>query len=338
MRAYFYAVLAFFCLSANVNAQDTVRVKNNFQEAIVKAQEGSFISFYFSDYPFSALPDSLFKIPQDKLVALEIYNSSIFHLDENLTQFSNLDYFSMTWNKKKECPFQNFPTILLQMPQMKHISLEGQTIGEMPTEFHQLKKLEYLALVNCTVNDLSSIYGSPNLRFLQLKCNELSTIPKGIERLSLLETLWLEGGTCSNGEMISLPSDFVKLRRLKSLKIGGGLQKIFRLPESFYKLEKLEKLELENMAMENLPKKFHLLKNLKYFSLATDSRFKSFPSAFTELQQLDEFYFQIHSNRSNTKVSKQILDTKVSFQSWGAGLKAFSFQILSDKINSIGSN
>jgi len=135
MKAYLYAALVLLCLSANANAQDTLVIKNNFQAAIQAAQKGSFVSFHFSNYPFSALPDSLYKIPEDKLVGLEIHNSSIFHLDKRMTSFSKLDYFSMTWTKKKECPFQNFPTILLQMPQLKHISLEGLKIGEMPNEF-----------------------------------------------------------------------------------------------------------------------------------------------------------------------------------------------------------
>jgi len=188
------------------------------------------------------------------------------------------------------------------------------------------------------MNDLAPIYGLTGLRFLQLKCNNISTIPKGIERLSKLETLWLEEGTCSNNEIISLPSDFAKLPRLKALKIGGGLQQVFGLPENFHKLAKLEKLEMKNIALEGLPKKFHLLDNLKHFSLTTDHRFTAFPNTFKELEQLEEFYFQISSQKPNSKISKQVIESEESFKEWGANLKRFLFQIQADKIQSIGSN
>lgn len=111
-------------------------------------------------------------------------------------------------------------TLIGNMQDMRGLFLfENLLTGTIPPEIGELSSLMYIHLDN------NILTGS---------------IPSEVTKMSRLETLWLHKNTLTG----SLPDNIGSLSAMRHLKLKGNKQLGGTLPDSFYKLTKLDRLDL----------------------------------------------------------------------------------------------
>lgn len=104
------------------------------------------------------------------------------------------------------------------------------------------------------------VFGMTKLLELNLRCNQISAIPKEIAMLRALEVLIV-----SDNQLTELPREIVELKKLKTLDVAENYIK--RLPDDIGSLSKLETLRANRNRLVALPNSIKKCTRLKAINL-----------------------------------------------------------------------
>lgn len=170
-----------------------------------------------------------------------LHETKLKSLPQDLLNLRNLKRLSLS-----KCEIESFPMDLLQMEQLEALVLHGNNIKTIPHEISVLTDLKYLNLGNCHLSEFpNEILSLSELTNLIIDDNNLKQIPDDISLLSNLEILRLRSTNISK-----LPDSIGMLTNLKYLDISMDTlydqypNSITELPYSFGGLINLEGLRL----------------------------------------------------------------------------------------------
>lgn len=168
------------------------------------------------------------------------------------------------------------------------LSRPNWRLDSIPNEIGYLTSLTSLDLYcehyTLNINELPKEIGNlHNLRYLNLHSVRFPELPKEIGKLINLEHLIL-----SFSDIPYLPKEIGTLINLKTLSLRCNTR-ITTLPMELFNLNKLEKLNLEWLALTELPKEIGNLSNLKMLSLI-GLKINKLPKEIMKLQNLEAIY------------------------------------------------
>ncbi|WP_341731216.1 leucine-rich repeat domain-containing protein [Microcoleus sp. EPA2] len=171
----------------------------------------------------------------------------------------------------------------------------GNKLTEFPDAVLQLTNLKILSLVENQITSIPEAIGQlSNLRDLNLNENQITEIPEAIGQLCNLTGLYL-----GNNRITFIPDAIGQLSNLTWLALGGN--QITEIPEAIGQLSNLTELSLWNNqiaqipdALEKLCKALAQLSNLTHLNLRYN-QITQIPEALVQLSQLREL--NLNSNQ-----------------------------------------
>ncbi|WP_293276673.1 MULTISPECIES: COR domain-containing protein [unclassified Microcoleus] len=155
----------------------------------------------------------------------------------------------------------------------------GNKLTEFPDVVLQLTNLKILSLFNNQITSIPEAIGQLlNLTQLDLRDNQITSIPEAIGQLSNLRVLSL-----FNNQITSIPEAIGQLSNLKQLDLRDN--QITSIPEAIGQLSNLRQLFLWNNQITSIPEAIGLLSNLKQLDLR-DNQITSIPEAIGQLSNL----------------------------------------------------
>lgn len=168
-----------------------------------------------------------------KLVHLNLLRNNLTTLPPGIGDLVNLSSLELANNK-----LSKLPSSIGRLFRLNHLNLESNMLADLPRDFGQLK-CEVLNLnYNKFLNVPDCIMSMKNLHRLSVMGNELTSLPIGMQRCTLLEALLL-----SRNKINILPDSIVDLRNLRELWLDHN--QLSSLPSKFHRLTKLKVLKLQ---------------------------------------------------------------------------------------------
>ncbi|MEG3927152.1 leucine-rich repeat domain-containing protein [Microcoleus sp. T3_D1] len=187
-----------------------------------------------------------------------------------------LDYEKREWIGNK---LTEFPDAVLQLTNLKTLSLVENQITSIPEAIGQLSNLRDL---NLSSNQITSIPEDlaqlSNLTKLYLHTNQITSIPEDLAQLSNLTKLYL-----GKNQITSIPEDLAQLSNLTELVLWNN--QITSIPEAIGQLSNLTALLLDNNQITSIPEAIGQLSNLTALVLG-DNQITSIPEAIGQLSNL----------------------------------------------------
>jgi len=152
-----------------------------------------------------------------------------------------------------------FPAIT-SLTNLKKLVIDDTSITNIPEEIGNLKNLEHLVLSSSDFQEIpSSIKNLKKLKYLDLSLNELTALPTGLSNK-------IEHLDISNNNILTLPSDFNKLKNIQylSLSNNGAITNLNLLKN----LKKIQTLHLESLELKEIPSWLKNLKQLEFLNLS----------------------------------------------------------------------
>ncbi|MEH2308289.1 COR domain-containing protein, partial [Nostoc sp.] len=137
-----------------------------------------------------------------------------------------------------------------------------------------------------------------NLQSLNLKSNQLSSLPPEIVQLTNLQSLYL-----NNNQLSSLPPEIGQLTNLQSLYLNNN--QLSSLPPEIGQLTNLQSLYLESNQLSSLPPEFGQLTNLQTLNLESN-QLSSLPPEIRQLSNLKK----LDLRRNPVPIPPEILGSK----------------------------
>ncbi len=206
------------------------------------------------------------------------------------------------WDEEKQQILGNklteFPDVILQLTNLKILSLRQNQITSIPEAIAQLFNLTQLDLSrNHQITAIPEAIGQlSNLTELDLDFNQITAIPEAIGQLSNLTELNLH-----SNRITFIPESIFKLSNLTQLDLGRN--QITLIPKSIFKLSNLTELNLHSNKITFIPESIFKLFNLTRLDLGRN-QITLIPEAIAKLSNLTQLclgYNQI------TEISEAIL-------------------------------
>ncbi|XP_032074858.1 leucine-rich repeat-containing protein 40 [Thamnophis elegans] len=236
------------------------------------------------------------------LTVLDVHDNQLTSLPSAIGSLENLQKLNVSHNK-----LQKIPEELTQLKHLRSLLLQHNELYHLPDEFGQLVSLEELDISNNHISGIPTSFAFLiNLVRLNLSSNQLRNLPTEISAMKSLRQLdctknFLETIPPELGSMVSLEQlylrrnklcylpDFHSCTYLKELHVGENQIEILRaeqlknlislcvlelrdnklksLPDEITLLQGLERLDLSNNDISNLPCKLGNLSQLKFLAL-----------------------------------------------------------------------
>ena len=153
---------------------------------------------------------------------------------------------------------------------VKVLTLGGRNILKGLEPLNEFQNLEGIRIVATSEKNLQIVFNIlsklKKLKYLSVNCG-LQQLPTNITKLTELKFLSL-----TDNNLTKLPKDFYKLKKLEYLNLGtitGHFQKgndFKEIPKEVFKLKKLRFLYIRDNKIQEIPKSIRKLKNLHYLS------------------------------------------------------------------------
>jgi len=144
------------------------------------------------------------------------------------------------------------------------LSLNSNSLVELPAAFEQLQKLRRLRLESNLFRTLPApVLRLARLQELGMGCNQLTGLPDDINALERLEDLYLV-----SNEISFLPHTLGALSRLRRLELSANA--LYELPRSVANLRALESLWLSSNSLATFPQQLCALDNLTTLDLQSN--------------------------------------------------------------------
>jgi len=170
---------------------------------------------------------------------------------------------------------------------LRVFDLSKNRIKKLPSEIGLLASLTFLDLSFNQIDTLPPEIGElKSLTQLDLSGNNFTFLPPEIGKLKNLTFLRL-----FQHKLTSLPPEIGKLTNLEYLELTNFNEKLKKLilPNEFWNLKKLKKLDLECCLIEELPHEIANLSNLKFLDLQIN-KLKVLPEEIGNLKNLETLY------------------------------------------------
>lgn len=258
----------------------------------------------------------------NKLVSLELQRNFIGKIPNSVCQLANLTILNLQCNELDRLPkgfgqlkslqlldassnrFVHYPEVVNDCTNLLQVNLSYNKIHSLPSSINNLIKLAKMNLSHNKLTEINDLSGMKNLRTLNLQHNRIASIKTDA---SNLQNLFLTGNRISSfcdvlpklraleiqeNPMTSISyQDFYPMS-MTSLSLSKA--KLASVPgELFVKLSQLEKLDLSENNLAQLPKEISLLNKLVYLSVARN-KLESLPEGFPRLTSLKTL--DLHSN------------------------------------------
>ncbi len=158
------------------------------------------------------------------------------------------------------CDVDRLPATLLDLPELRHLSVLGCPITELP-EFGNMPKLQTLHLPDNELTRLPENIGKlTNLKRLAVDSNNLEALPDSLTRLSNLEKL-----NVSFNQISRLPDGMKGMTSLQNLNIGSNM--LQELPDDLAVLP-LVKLKANQIGFQEIPPVILSIESLEVLKLS----------------------------------------------------------------------
>ncbi|EDO17570.1 hypothetical protein Kpol_534p51 [Vanderwaltozyma polyspora DSM 70294] len=257
-----------------------------------------------------------------KLVSLELQRNFIKKVPNSIAALTNLTILNLQCNCLKKLPkgfgklknlqlldlssnyFVEYPEVINNCTNILQIDLSYNKIVSIPSSINQLVKLAKMNLSHNKLTNINDLSGMKNLRTLNIRHNRITTIKTNA---SNLQNLFLTNNRISTFDdklpklraleipgnpITSIPyQDFFPLN-MTSLSLNKA--KLSSIPgELFVKLARLEKLDISENNLTQIPSQISMLNKLIYLSIARN-KIESLPKEFSKLTNLKTL--DLHSN------------------------------------------
>lgn len=243
------------------------------------------------------VPNSIFKL--SNLTILNLQCNELDRLPKGFGQLKNLQLLDLSSNR-----FVHYPEILNECTNLLQINLSYNKISSLPKSTNRLIKLAKMNLSHNKLTEINDLSGMKNLRTLNLQHNRIGSIKTCA---SNLQNLFLTDNRISSfndvlpklraleieeNPMTSISYKDYYPMSMTSLSLSKA--KLASVPaELFIKLSRLEKLDLSQNNLTQLPEEISLLNRLVYLSVARN-KLESLPVGFSKLTSLKTL--DLHSN------------------------------------------
>ncbi len=215
------------------------------------------------------------------LKSLDVSSSSLTEFPPVIAdKYHQLEYLNLDYNS-----IGSLPENIGNLKKLKYFSLTGSSGRggfSMPSSFGDLESLEYLELSSLVFSAIPESFGKlKNLRYFSFEGKPIVTLPDNIGDLKNLEVLY--GST-----MKSLPASVTKLTKLRRLDFTVG-DSWATMPADIGNLKMLDTLELRGNYFE-VPPSFAKLTDLSILTLSSPV-LKSLPENIGNLKKLKYLTF-----------------------------------------------
>ena len=257
-----------------------------------------------------------------KLVSLELQRNFIRKVPNSISKLTNLTILNLQCNGLEKLPkgfsnlkclqlldissntFVSYPEVINGCINLLQVDLSYNKIGLLPESTNKLVKLAKMNLSHNKLTSIGDLSGMKNLRTLNLRHNRITVIKTNAASLQNLfitdnristfdDTLpKLRALEIQENPITSIPYQDFYPWNMTSLSLSKA--KLASIPgELFLKLSKLEKLDLSENNLTQIPKEISMLTKLIYLSLARN-KLEGLPSEFSLLKNLKTL--DLHSN------------------------------------------
>ncbi|MEG4030214.1 MULTISPECIES: leucine-rich repeat domain-containing protein [unclassified Microcoleus] len=214
------------------------------------------------------------------------------------------------WDEEKEGWLDNklteFPDAVLQLTNLKILSLWNNQISQIPQAIGQLSNLTRFDLWNNQITSIPEAIGQlSNLTQLDLSSNQITSIPKAIGQLSNLTQLDL-----SSNQITSIPEAIGQLSNLTQLDLHGN--QITEIPEAIGQLSNLTELHLMLNQITGIPEAIGQLSNLTKLHLMFN-QITEIPEVIGQLSNLTELDLTINQITSIPEAIAQLSNLRLLF-------------------------
>ncbi|MHA2105334.1 MAG: leucine-rich repeat domain-containing protein [Candidatus Hodarchaeales archaeon] len=134
------------------------------------------------------------------------------------------------------CKFDNFPEEIVNLVNIRHLSLSTTNIHNISGNIDALVNLEKLLLPNNQITTIpKEIFNLMEVSVLDLSQNKINILSQEISKLDLLRRLLI-----SNNNLRTIPESISNLKNLQKLDLSFNL--IDKLPEFIFNLKNLKQL------------------------------------------------------------------------------------------------
>ena len=220
----------------------------------------------------SSFPDVFAKLHQLKSVCLAAISDQI---PSSLWSLSNLNQLCL-WRINQPLPVSGFYNLC----NLKSLKLWFiNTDDEFPDAIAELKKLEELNIIGCTLKRIPEKFSNlTQLNKVYIQGAGLTDFPDAAVPVAPIQKLSL----CSNA-LSSLPDELRLLEKLEELNVSKN--RLTSLPAGMGDLKNLKKLTLFGNCLKTVPEEFSGLSKLELLDIA-DNKITDIPSACASLSSL----------------------------------------------------
>ncbi|MEG3989361.1 leucine-rich repeat protein [Microcoleus sp. S28C3] len=225
---------------------------------------------------------------EENLTELDLSGLDLEELPGEIGKCTQLETLVLgKWDEEKRKWVGNqltkFPDAVLQLTNLKILSIANNQITSIPEDIGQLSNLTDLNLSNNQITSIPEDIGQlSNLTDLNLSNNQITSIPEALGQLSNLTDLNLRWN-----RITSIPEALGELSNLTGLDLHWN--QITSIPEALGQLSNLTALDLSDNQITSIPEAFGELSNLTELYLS-ENQITSIPEAFGELSNLTELY------------------------------------------------
>ncbi|XP_034676085.1 disease resistance protein RPV1-like isoform X2 [Vitis riparia] len=240
----------------------------------IRRNMGRLKSLHLRRSGIQEIPSSIEYLPALEVLLLD----GCRNFDKFQDNFGNLRHLRFIHAKKAD--IKELPEIHV-MKRLKHLSLSGTGIKELPNAFGCLEALKFLDLSYSNFEEFPEIQNMGSLRELFLNETAIKELPCSIGHLTELRHLNLEN--CKN--LRSLPNSICGLKSLAFLDLNG-CSNLVAFPEIKEDMEYLKELLLSKTPITELPPSIEHLKGLQQLKLKNCEKLVTLPNSIGNLTHL----------------------------------------------------
>ncbi|MEG4404164.1 leucine-rich repeat domain-containing protein [Microcoleus sp. MON2_D5] len=255
---------------------------------------------------------------EEKLTELDLSGLDLEELPPEIGKCTQLEMLVLGkleegW-KRVGNKLTEFPDAVLQLTNLKILSIANNQITSIPEEIGQLSNLTQLDLRYNQITSIPDAIGKlSNLTRLDLSSNQITKIPDAIGKLSHLTNLYLW-----KNQITQIPDAIAQLSNLTVLFFSGN--QITEIPEAIGQLSNLTSLDLIYNQIAQIPDAIAQLSNLTELSLR-NNQIEKIPECLETLPKLEK----LDLRHNPLPISPEVLGSGQQYKDCGTPAAIFNY-------------